>query len=294
MQLAAEQALIEAGELVWVLAVDDDRPKLADHGLGVAVSAAAQTIPSTLRLWDHLRMNREDDPEARIRELERPLNDQAHTSELGREHSGSNTAYLPPPVPGYTQPDYSTPVYGSPPPYGTQQYGAGYSAPPRNVSGGIPWLVFGMIAVVVLAIAGGVILFVSNMSSDRSTVSGGGGSIDIPSIPSIEIPSIPAPPGAPDADPTAIVGTPGETVTVSGIDSNRTIACNDGSVTISGIRNTVNITGHCVDVSVSGMNNVVTVDIADVIGVSGFDNRVTYHSGSPQIDASDSNVVEQG
>ena len=63
---------------------------------------------------------------------------------------------------------------------------------------------------------------------------------------------------------------------------------------ISGIRNTVNITGHCVKVSVSGIENIITVDIADTIGASGFDNRVTYHSGSPQIDATGSNVVEHG
>ena len=78
------------------------------------------------------------------------------------------------------------------------------------------------------------------------------------------------------------------------VDSTKTINCTDGTVTISGIRNTVNITGHCVRVAVSGMNNNVTVDNADAIGASGFDNRVTFHSGSPQIDNAGSNVVEQG
>ena len=34
-------------------------------------------------MWEHLRMDPKDDPEARIRELERSLNDQARTSELG-------------------------------------------------------------------------------------------------------------------------------------------------------------------------------------------------------------------
>ena len=63
---------------------------------------------------------------------------------------------------------------------------------------------------------------------------------------------------------------------------------------ISGIRNTVNITGHCVKVTVSGMNNIITVDNADAIGASGFDNRITFHSGEPQIDSTDSNIVEQG
>ena len=166
------------------------------------------------------------------------------------------------------------------------------------MSGGIPWLVFGLIAVVLVAIAAGVIVFTTKMAgfttSDDRGVSGGGGSIDIPSIPSIDIPSIPAPPGAPGADPEVISPPPGGEVGVSGVENNKTVACNDGSVNISGIRNTVNITGHCLKVTVSGMNNVITVDIADAIGASGFDNRITYHSGSPQIDSTDSNIVEQG
>ena len=59
--------------------------------------------------------------------------------------------------------------------------------------------------------------------------------------------------------------------------------------------NTVVLTGHCATVTVSGVQNVVTVDSADTINASGFDNRVTYGSGSPVINnAGDSNLVEQG
>jgi hypothetical protein len=112
------------------------------------------------------------------------------------------------------------------------------------------------------------------------------------------MPSFPAAPGAPNAapgtDPDVITGTPGQVVTVSGIDENKTVECNDATVNISGIRNTVNITGHCVKVSVSGVENVITVDAADTIGASGFDNRVTFHSGSPQVDNAGSNTVQQG
>ena len=211
-------------------------------------------------------------------------------------HSGST--YVPPPAPAYSAPDYSTQAYGSPPPYGTQAYGTQFPTPRRKVSGGIPWLVFGLIALVLVAIAAGVIVFTTKMAGfttpDDSDVSGGGGSIDIPGIPSIDIPSIPAPPGAPGADPEVISPPSGGEVGVSGIENNKTVACNDGSVNVSGVRNTVNITGHCVKVTVSGMNNVITVDIADAIGASGFDNRITYHSGSPQIDSTESNIVEQG
>src|SRR5512143_3694941 len=45
-------------------------------------------------MWEHRRMESQDDPEARIRELERPLTDQAYTSELGGSHT-----YPPPPPP---------------------------------------------------------------------------------------------------------------------------------------------------------------------------------------------------
>ncbi len=261
-------------------------------------------------------MNPQDDPEARIRALEQPLSEQARASELGGAHYGSGTDYVPPPAPAYTPPDYSTPAYGSPQPYGTQPHGTQtygaqpygtetYGAqpygqvpsPPRKSSGGIPWVVFGLIAVIFVGglVAGAVVY--TTRSGDGSGVSGGGGSIDLPSIPSINIPSmpsVPAVPGAPNADPNVLVASPGQDATVSGIDGNKTVTCTDGSVSISGIRNTVNITGHCVKVSVSGIENVITVDAADTIGASGFDNRVTYHSGSPQIDADGSNTVTQG
>jgi Protein of unknown function (DUF3060) len=285
---------------------------VAAYGLGTFDEAAGPAP----RLWDHLRMNPDDDPESRIRELERPLNDQAQASELGGGQP-ADAAYLPPPTTPYTAPDYNTPAYGTQPPYGaqpyanqpyanqpygTQPYGhlpynVPYGEPPRKSSAGIPWVVFGVIAVLFVGgiIAGAVVYTMTN--SDGSSVSGGGGSIDIPTIPSIEIPrfpSIPAAPGAPDTDSNVLTGAPGQNLTVSGIDENKTITCNDANVTVSGIRNTVNITGHCGKIDVSGMNNVVTVDAADTIGASGFDNRVTFHAGSPEINATGSNVVELG
>ena len=42
------------------------------------------------------------------------------------------------------------------------------------------------------------------------------------------------------------------------------------------------------------MQNHVTLDTSDKIQASGFDNVVTYHSGSPDIDSGGSNVVQQG
>ena len=255
-------------------------------------------------------MNPEDDPEERIRQLERPLANQAQASELGGGQYGSGADYVPPPAPAYTPPDYNTPAYGSPAPFGTQPYGTQpygtqpygtqpygqFPSPPQKTSGGIPWVVFGLIAVLFVGglVAGAVVY--TTRSDGGSSVSGGGGSIDVPSIPSINIPSMPSIPSVPaqPGDPNVLVASPGQDASVSGIDGNKAVTCTDGSVTISGIRNTVNITGHCVKVSVSGIENVITVDAADTIGASGFDNRVTYHSGEPQIDATGTNTVTQG
>ena len=238
-------------------------------------------------------MNPEDDPEARIRALEQPLSDQAQASELGGGNYGSGTDYVPPPAPAYTPPGYntagygSTEQYGSQPysgqpypnqpygeqpysaqPYGDQSYGQ-FPSPPRKSSGGIPWAVFGVIAFLFIGgLVAGAVLYTSK-SGSGSGVSSGGGTIDVPSVPSMpsiqipNIPSMPAVPGSPnvspDTDPNVITGVAGQEVTVSGIDENKTVTCNDATVNISGIRNTVNITGHCVKISVSGVENVVTV-----------------------------------
>lgn len=59
--------------------------------------------------------------------------------------------------------------------------------------------------------------------------------------------------------------------------------------------NTVVITGHCTSLSVSGVQNTVTVEAVERIDASGFNNKVTYHSGTPSISNSGgSNVVGRG
>ena len=74
-------------------------------------------------------MKSEDDPEARIRELERSLTDQAQASELGTGRASSGAAYLPPPVSGYSAPNYGSPPQYGTEPFGTQPYGTPYTAP---------------------------------------------------------------------------------------------------------------------------------------------------------------------
>jgi hypothetical protein len=114
-------------------------------------------------------------------------------------------------------------------------------------------------------------------------------SIAIPSIPSLT--DIPGLPGG-GSDETAV---PGGELSISGIDEVKTVACNDAKITVSGINNTIHLTGHCVSLTVSGVENKITVDSADSISTSGFDNQIHYLSGDPKIDNfGGSNTVERG
>ncbi|HET6734725.1 DUF3060 domain-containing protein [Mycobacterium sp.] len=234
-------------------------------------------------------MQSQDDPEARIRDLERPLADVARTSELGTTEypSGAdyNTgAYMPPPVL----------TYGAPPYMGTPQ---------KPKSGFNAWWLFAGIAVVLIFIAGGVIIFSTSMfkldSATRPPVEipevlGGGGEID--KAPSGGQPGTPGgsiveTPSAAPAVPTP----PGEYVSISGVGKKTTIACDERAVGVSGSNNVVTITGHCASLTVSGMDNHVTVDSSAIIMASGFDNIVTFHTGTPEIGTGGfNNVVEQG
>jgi hypothetical protein len=140
-----------------------------------------------------------------------------------------------------------------------------------------------------LALAGGIAAFAAHqLSGVRSIIS---------SPPSIS--GTFGPPSStrtrastPSTSPTP---PPGGRLSVSGINENRTIACNDNIVSVSGVSNTVVITGHCTSLTVSGVRNAVTVDAVDSIHASGFDNKIIYHSGTPKIsNAGGSNVVQQG
>ena len=213
-------------------------------------------------------MDPQDDPEARIRELERPLADQARTSELG----------TPQPA-GYSYPPTLPPV----------SYGTPFPTSPRKTPKFHGWLM--VLAVFILggaALAAGVAVYTfssSPITGSRPRMYGGddGSFTDEPSS---------EPETSEELTTTA---RPGGKLSVSGVGKNETIACDDGIATISGMSNTVVLTGHCATVTVSGVQNVVTVDSADTINASGFDNRVTYGSGSPVINnAGDSNLVEQG
>ena len=82
---------------------------------------------------------------------------------------------------------------------------------------------------------------------------------------------------------------------MAGLDTRKTIACADNIVTISGVSNTVVLTGRCDRVDVSGIDNVVTLEEAGAIVVSGLNNKVTFHSGTPELSKSGiGNTLERG
>ena len=250
-------------------------------------------------VWEHLRMSSPEDPEERIRQLEQQSAGYGAV-ELGGGQSGGTpppTAPLPPPVYGTEQvpvPPYGSDPYqyqGNPyqPPFGTQ-------FTPVQKKGVPLGLIIGLIVVVVVAIFGGVGAIIWNTVSStvphvtfQPSNPGNGPTINIPSMPSIVMPSIPATPGDEPQD-----GKPGEQLSIAGIDKTQTIACNDALINVSGVNNTVNLTGHCQSVTVSGVNNRVKIEATDKISASGFDNQVTYASGDPQIDTTDSNTVGKG
>jgi len=218
-------------------------------------------------------MEPQDDPEARIRELERPLTHQAYTSELGVSH-------------GYAGPP--------PPPPVADAISFGTTRP--RTTGRVWWIVIAVFILGVVGMVVGIMVYVGNVFSSstgsfgsRPSMFGGNGSFTAPGT------SAPGDRSGTSAGPSSSTAPPGGKVSIAGLSKNETIECNDSFVSVSGMSNTVVLTGHCADVTVSGVQNVVTVDTTDAITASGVENQVTYHSGSPTIqNGGNSNVVEQG
>lgn len=247
-------------------------------------------------------MDPNDDPEARIRDLERPLADRAHNSELGTQ--SYSTPY---PTEPYTTQQYYPPP---PPPPG---YPTPYSMAPAvsHSSSKAGWAVFAAVVVMLLIAGAGALIYFAMRPADgpmsgNPTVAGGGGLLDEPRIPQMpQIPSMPVLPSGIPGIPSGLPGMPGtsetleagpgESVNVSGVQTVATVDCDDGTVNISGVANVVTITGECAVVIASGVNNEITVDSSAQISASGFDNTIIYKSGSPEIGfVTDSNVIRQG
>jgi hypothetical protein len=242
-------------------------------------------------------MKSEDDPEARIRELEQPLADAARASESGATPPPSKWA----PPPAYTTPP---PAYTPPPPPG-----AGMPPPPPPYGGLFPspsagmasrnrtlWIIVGVFVLGMFILPLAIFMFTAHQVSRSGITTLFPTPTFSPASPTVSVSLPPTTAIVPSAPLTPVTPAPaGENITVSGISESRTVACNGGTVSISGITNTVVITGHCARVTVSGIQNQITVDAADAIEASGSENQVTYHSGSPKVDKSGiGNNVQHG
>jgi hypothetical protein len=243
----------------------------------------ANDLLGPISIWEHLWMKSEDDPEARIRELEQPLAETARASEAAESQPPSKwaapsaPAFPPPPLP------YS----GSQPPplpYSGSQFGPSLQ---RSSRGRTWWIVAAVFVIGMIALPAAIMLFTARQVSHSGLTT----LFPTPSI----APASPAPSGGltqtpaagPSTPPAAVPTAPvSEDILISGINENRTVVCNQNTVSISGVSNTVVITGHCASLSVSGVQNKVTVEAVDSIDASGFSNQVTYLKGSPRIDQS--------
>lgn len=234
-------------------------------------------------------MDPQDDPEARIRALEQPSIDMARASELGQLQAGPGYGYVPPLG---TSGSYPPPPATVPhPAWGTGDVTFPTLGTPTNSAGGkAAFIVPVVIAVIALAAAGGVTLYLMSGPSERPSISGGGATLtDRPSI------GEPTPAPGTVAPPADEPLPPGTSTSIAGIGERKSLACNDTIVSISGFDNTVELTGRCAMVSVSGKDNVVTIDESAVIGVSGFDNRIVFHAGEPEVTNSGfGNTVDRG
>ncbi|UVO10796.1 DUF3060 domain-containing protein [Mycobacterium sp. SVM_VP21] len=191
-------------------------------------------------------MNADDDPEARIRELERPLSDSAGPVELTAP-SGAVDGQAPP--------------------------GSGNSR-------GLAIVVTVMAAVVVMAGAFAVFLFAHDLTGSepgRPTTPSGFTPIPLPS--GAAPPAIPVP----DSSVTITIAGAGENktlacdgryVSVSGVSNTVELTGQCAGLTVSGIGNVITV-DSTPKVTASGLNNRVTYRSGNPeVSTSGFDNVV--------------------
>ncbi|MDT5256913.1 MAG: hypothetical protein QOD10_1993 [Mycobacterium sp.] len=249
-------------------------------------------------MWDILQV-KDDDPEKRIRELERGLAD-------------------------VTRPPRNAPRYTGNAPYvGDPTWGVGFR-PPRRKSR-LPWVV-ALVALgfLVPTIVGFVAIFETS-NAGRSTVEAPVSSTDPSAVPqggelrvggNSETKTVACNDGKLTLDghgtDYSITGHCA-TLTVDGYNNKvvvdsadilestgysntvRVFACNNGKLKLSADAINFKVTGHCASVAISSFSDNVTVDSVDSINVSGDWNVVTYHSGAPKItDSGHSNKIQQG
>jgi Protein of unknown function (DUF3060) len=199
---------------------------------------------------------KDDDPQKRIRDLERGLGDVTRTPQSTPPYSANR------------------PYAGNAPYVADPTWGVDFR-PPRRRSP-FPWII-GLVALGFLVPT--MVLLVTTFNASNKvksvlsnipgTAAPGGGFTAVPITDTSTAPS-----GAATAVPQ------GGELKVGGNSQTQTIACNDGKLTLEGYGSTYTVTGHCVSLTLNaiGYNNRVTVDSADTVESNGYNNMVTLHA----------------
>lgn len=226
-------------------------------------------------MWDYLWVEPDGDPEARIRELERSLNETARTSELGVTKPNP----YPPTASGQYPPP---PVYGTP-------------YPPRPSVRRFRRRFIVFFALVTAGVAG-LVFYAAKPTLPQQVRTSSSPTATLPVRSTLVPPPTRTRATSSSSAPTGPTFVPeGSTFSVSGTHKQVAVNCDGGLINVSGVSNTVEITGNCDTLTVSGVENTVHLETARKIGVSGFDNKVTYYAGEPEVSKSgNNNTVEQG
>ncbi len=211
-----------------------------------------------------------DDPERRIRELERQLSDAKGGP---RENVPVGDELGPAEVPGMMPPPPPPMMAPAPPGMYPPSYSVLRRQMDRRRRFRSIWLVFLVPGIMLIA----VLVFHPYR---------------------VEKPSTPAMSGAeptPDLSDAVITVGPGGNLTAEPTNGTVTFVCDRGDMTVGGNTNSVYLSGHCAHLTVKGSDNKVVVDSADAIDADGSGNQVIYHSGAPEISVAGSgNFVKKG
>src|SRR5690349_19867826 len=203
----------------------------------------------------------DDDPEKRIRELERGLADSTRPPQSTPPYTGDAQPYMgaaPPPAvdtPFAANPYAANPPYAGNAPYVRDPMRGVDFRPPRRRSR-YPWFI-ALIVIFVPTIVSLVTHFATS-NPIRSSFGNGSG------------------PTASSNNPTAV--PQGGELRVGGNGESKTVACNDGKLTLYGTNSDYLITGHCVSLTVGGFHNNAIVDGADTLESTGYSNTVTVRA----------------
>jgi Protein of unknown function (DUF3060) len=212
-----------------------------------------------------------DDPEQRIRELERRL---ADAKGGPRESVPAGDEVRPAEAPGMLLPPPPDTMAPAPPPVHSPNYRLLRRQIDRRRRISSIWLVFVVPGILLVAL---LVFHPYRMEKHSTPSTSWSGAEPTPNFAG------------------AVTVGPGGNLTAEPSNGTVTFVCDRGDMTVGGNANAVYLAGHCANLTVKGSHNKVVVDAADVIDIDGSGNQVIYHTGAPQISVGGSgNTVKKG